>query len=58
MSFLKNPSAELKKVTWPNLEKLLRLTSLIILTIILLAVYVSSVDVLSTKIFYFLKYRI
>lgn len=55
MSFLKKPSVELKKVTWPNKEKLVKLTFFIIITIIIITTYISFVDVFCTKLFYFLK---
>jgi preprotein translocase SecE subunit len=54
-SFSTNPKQELKKVTWPNQDTLLKSTILIIVIIIVLTIYVTGLDVLLSKLFYFLR---
>ena len=54
-SFSTNPSIELKKVTWPNQETLVKSTLLIISMVIVLTVYVSGADSVCSKIFYLLR---
>ena len=54
-SFSTNPSLELKKVTWPNRETLLKSTVLILAMVFLLTIYVSGVDYICSKFFYLLR---
>ena len=54
-SFSTNPKQELKKVTWPNRNTLLKSTILIIVIIIILTIYVAGLDLAFSKLFYFLR---
>tara|TARA_B100000427_G_scaffold175625_1_gene146066 strand:- start:2487 stop:2714 length:228 start_codon:yes stop_codon:yes gene_type:complete len=54
-SFSTNPSIELKKVTWPNRDTLIKSTILILALVIILTSYVSGLDVLFSKLFYVLR---
>jgi len=50
-----NPSKELKKVTWPNRDTLIKSTVLILLISFVLTLYVSTLDVVFEKLFYLLR---
>ena len=54
-SFSTNPSNELKKVTWPNRETLLKSTVLILIMVTVLTIFVSGADYISSKFFYLLR---
>ena len=54
-SFSTNPKQELKKVTWPNRNTLVKSTILIIVIIIILTFYVAGLDLAFSKLFYFLR---
>ena len=54
-AFSTSPSQELKKVTWPNRDTLLKSTVLILIIIIVLTIYISGLDVLLSKLFTFLR---
>ena len=54
-SFSTNPKQELKKVTWPNRDTLLKSTILILVIIIVLTIYVTGLDLVLSKLFYFLR---
>ena len=54
-SFSTNPKQEMKKVTWPNQDTLLKSTLLIIVIIIVLTIYVAGLDLILSKLFYFLR---
>ena len=55
MTILEKTKFELKNITWPKADKLIRLSTLIILTIIILSLYITMVDIFCTKLFYLLK---
>ena len=54
-SFSTNPKQELKKVTWPNRDTLVKSTILILVIITVLTVYVTGLDLILSKIFYLLR---
>ncbi|RAP27369.1 preprotein translocase subunit SecE [Candidatus Marinamargulisbacteria bacterium SCGC AG-333-B06] len=54
-SFSTNPSIELKKVTWPNRDTLIKSTILILILVVVLTSYVSGLDLLFSKLFYMLR---
>ncbi|MDC0036872.1 preprotein translocase subunit SecE [bacterium] len=54
-SFSTNPSNELKKVTWPNQQTLIKSTFLILVMVTLLTIFVSGADYISSKFFYLLR---
>ncbi len=54
-SFSTSPSQELKKVTWPNRDTLVKSTILILIIIVILTIYISGLDVLLSKLFTFLR---
>ena len=54
-SFSTNPSIELKKVTWPNRDTLIKSTVLILALVIVLTSYVSGLDLIFSKLFYMLR---
>ncbi|MAQ64938.1 preprotein translocase subunit SecE [bacterium] len=54
-SFSTNPSIELKKVTWPNRDTLIKSTVLILALVIILTSYVSGLDLIFSKLFYILR---
>ena len=54
-SFSTNPKQELKKVTWPNRDTLLKSTILILVIIVVLTIYVTGLDLVLSKLFYFLR---
>jgi preprotein translocase SecE subunit len=54
-SYSTNPSKELKKVTWPNRNTLIKSTFLILVLSLVLTVYVSTLDVVFERLFYFLR---
>ena len=53
--FSTNPSIELKKVTWPNRDTLVKSTILILFLVVSLTAYVSGLDYLFAKLFYSLR---
>jgi len=53
--FSTNPSIELKKVTWPNRNTLLKSTILILALVVIITSYVSGLDLLFSKLFYVLR---
>ncbi|MBH37482.1 preprotein translocase subunit SecE [bacterium] len=54
-SFSTNPSIELKKVTWPNRNTLIKSTILILALVVVLTSYVSGLDLVLSKLFYVLR---
>ena len=54
-SFSTNPSIELKKVTWPNRNTLIKSTVLILALVVILTSYVSGLDLIFSKLFYILR---
>lgn len=44
MKFVKNVAAEMKAVTWPKFSQLTKLTGVVILSIICLAIFFGTVD--------------
>lgn len=44
MKFLKNVAAEMKAVTWPKFSQLTKLTGVVVLSIICLAIFFGAVD--------------
>ena len=49
VSFLREVRDELKKVTWPTKEETFRLTGLVVVVSVIVAVFVGSTDFLFTK---------
>lgn len=49
ISFLREVRDELKKVVWPTREEVVRLTSLVIVVTLIVALFVGSVDLLFVK---------
>ena len=50
-AFSSSPSQELKKVTWPNRNTLVKSTSLILVIIVISTVYVSGIDIIFENLF-------
>lgn len=49
ISFLKDVRAEMSKVTWLNREETIRLTAIVILASVLVALYIGGLDFVFTK---------
>lgn len=54
VEFLKQVRAELKKVDWPNREKTIRLTAIVIGASVFVGVYIGGLDALFTYLLTFL----
>lgn len=50
LQFLKETQDELKKVTWPKREEIIRLTGIVILVSLIVGLYTGGLDLLFTKI--------
>ena len=53
--FSTNPKQELKKVSWPNRESLVKSTVLILVLVVVLTTYVTGADYICSKFFYLLR---
>ncbi|MCK8825783.1 preprotein translocase subunit SecE [Fuchsiella alkaliacetigena] len=48
--FLREVKAELKKVNWPSREMLISYTTVVIVTVLLIAIYMGGVDAIFSRI--------
>lgn len=48
--FLREVKAELKKVNWPNLEVLISYTTVVLVTVLIIAIFIGGVDLIFSKI--------
>ncbi|RAP29852.1 preprotein translocase subunit SecE [Candidatus Marinamargulisbacteria bacterium SCGC AG-343-D04] len=54
-SFSTSPSQELKKVTWPNRNTLVKSTVLILIMVVVLTIYVAGLDYFFAEMLFFLR---
>ena len=54
ITFFEETRAELKKVTWPQRQEVLRLTSLVIAVSVIVGLYVGGLDFVFTKLLQFI----
>ena len=54
ITFFEETRAELKKVTWPQRQEVIRLTSLVIAVSVIVGLYVGGLDFVFTKLLQFI----